>query len=132
MFRKKDQFKKLLKEHIAGELQDPEVKAAKKAFLEENFAPAPPWFVGSGLWLVLGLSLALAVGMIHLYLQAPKLAPKEYVSQTPITDVLPEMGQELGPVVVSRLSSRVGSTMLYQKQAGGVPITIVWVFVGGK
>ena len=132
MFRKKDQFKKLLKEHIAGELQDPEVKAAKKAFLEENFSPAPPWFVGPGLWLVLGLSLALAVGMIHLYLQAPKPTPKEYVSKTPVTDMLPEMGQELGPVVVSRLSSRVGSTMLYQKQVNGVPVTIVWVFAGGK
>lgn len=142
--------------YIAREVGRPEVLQNKKKFLAENFIDRPPAFRFAPAFVVPALAAA-CVFMVFNHLQtqlnpvegplapiystAPAAAPISAAetgpqssfgeSEQPLLDN-PVANYKKPRVVVKRVSSAVGPTMVYQKLYRNVPVTVVWVFAGGK
>ena len=136
-------LKGIYKDFLEGELKRPEVRQARKDFLDAHF-PEEPLFVLRPLVLASALA-SLALLAVFVYLRGPMM--QESRSSSQVTSILasnifdkvetatvntPELPAISPRVTVDRISSRMGSTMVYQRPYNGDPITIVWVFVGGS
>jgi len=136
---------KILEEYrslLADEINSPEVQQDKSNFISTHFSADPvvlsgPFLVGLGVC-VFGLAMLLNFGLVPKRELAPaqalkakeqvQLSPVEAVdSRSQVTAVTPLEADE---VTVKSVTSRVGPTMVYQKEINNVSITIVWVFPG--
>ncbi len=143
MSHKNVSLKGIYKDFLEGELKRPEVRQARKDFLDAHFPKAPLFVLRP---LVLAPALAsLALLAVFVYLKGPMMQESRSSSQVasiPSGNIFdkvktgavnaPELPIISPRVTVDRISSRMGSTMVYQKPYNGNPITIVWVFVGGS
>lgn len=142
-----DPLKGIYRDFLAGELKRPEVRQARKDFLDLHF-PKTPFFILRPLVVAPALA-SLALLAVFVYLKGPMMQESRSSSQVtsiPSANIFdkgvsgaetnavnaPELPMISPRVTVDRISSRMGSTMVYQKPYNGNPITIVWVFVGGS
>ena len=141
--------------YIAREVGRPEVAQAKKQFMAKHFSPRPKVFSMAPA-VVAPVFVMAAVFALFNHLQTALLpvegplapiygtsqassasaasAQKEaapVVSSQPLGDN-PVANYKKPRVDVKRVSSAVGPTMVYQKLYRNVPVTVVWVFAGGK
>ena len=144
-----DKIKQVFKELFSKELSSAEVKGAKKDLIAQ-FSPAAKFDLKPAV-LIPVLSLIFAVLMVYqLNLPKPKQKIKEIpVSQVAVKESVGEKVQKVQvksvtkqiekifrtevplDVKVTRVSSDVGSAMVFQKKYQETPVTIVWVFTGG-
>ncbi len=145
--------------YIAREVGRPEVLKDKKKFLSQNFSVRPPVFTMAPAFVVPAfLAAAVFVFFNHLQTQVQEVqgplvpiygtspaavrasAPSfktqvstETVSSSPQPALDNPVANYKKPRVdVKRVSSSVGPTMVYQKLYRNVPVTVIWVFAGGK
>jgi len=116
--REETKLREVYQNYLRRELRQPEIRLAKKEFLNTYFPKETP------VWLrpqVLAPTLALLVILLIITYYHP--------SEIPVSP-----GPELAParVEVRRVGSGVGPTLVYQKVYQDVPVTIVWVFTGGN
>jgi len=136
-------LKSIYRDFLKGELRRSEARQAQKDFLGTHF-PREPLFILRPLVLAPALA-SLALLAIFVYLKGPMMQESRSSSQVtsiPVSNIFdkveaktvnaPELPMISPRVTVDRISSRMGSTMVYQKPYNGNPITIVWVFVGGN
>ena len=136
-----NQLKQYYKNYLHDELSLPEVGEAKKQFVRRHFQPSARFFtVEFG---VPALCLILLFVFFHhiqpQYLNYRVPSREEVTAAAPVEAVEPLPASLLAgepvsnePVIVKRVSSRIGPTLIYQKSHQGVPVTIIWVFEGGK
>lgn len=143
-------IQKLYKEVIQEEIARPDFKLEKKAFIDEHFSREPFLLMRPAV-LVPALSLCCVLFLFQL---APMKSFLNLPSQTPpVVDDAVDLSAEPGQrhvideeasvegkagdeprentdpdVDVKWARSEVGSVMVYQKDVGDVPITVVWVF----
>ena len=142
-----DLIKDLFSNYIQDELNHPEVQLAKKTLIRNYFQESPKIFFGVEM-------MAPAIALFSLFfifnqIQLPvrnQVAPalqsaqvdlsKEIKLKIPINEKKTEPKKQFSPdedgVLVKKVSSSVGPTMVYQKKYENVPVTIVWVFMGGS
>lgn len=124
-------FMDLYKSALHQEVRADQVQSHKKALVREHFSAQPtfafqPFFWMPAMALLMALMILLGLEM-RLY---------------PVSKIAPQLQQELlirqsedaisGPRVrVKRVSSRVGPTLVYQKNINNLPVTIIWVFPKG-
>lgn len=142
-------IQKLYKEVIQDEIARPDFKLEKKAFIDEHFSREPFWLVRPAV-LVPALSLCCVLFLFQLapmksLLNRPSQAPpvadaidlSAETGQRRVVDETASVEGEEGDeprentdpdVDVKWARSEVGSVMVYQKDVGDVPITVVWVF----
>lgn len=126
-----EEIRKIYRDYLAEELRRPEVLEAQKK-LAAQFTVEPVSFLEPSFSAVACLLLVLFCFF--------------YQSQKPLREVvLPETQPVMlalnpkpvldaarpSPVLVKRISSGVGPTLVYQKNHHDIPITIVWVFPRG-
>lgn len=126
-----DQVRNVYRTYMAGELARPEIKEAKKnlgAFFEAPAAPVTP-VLGAGFLIPAFAIIALFFSFQYLQSRVPAVVGPSM----PIYRILDDpVRNHIKPgVMVKRVSSRVGPTMVYQKVYGGTPVTIIWVFNHG-
>jgi len=124
------QITKLYRENLRRELDRPEIQSEKRQFLQQHFpleAPAPAGFSPFAIPAFAMMVVFFAVLLLNRPLpQQARIQPDHEL------DIAgPMLNQPAGSVQVQRVTSHVGSTMVYQKMHHDVPITIVWVFPGG-
>lgn len=124
------------RDSLAEELARPEVLAQKEklvAFFETPVSTSVPVLQGAGLGFMLPAVLVFGVFffMQHLQTRVPEISgpaiPIYRTAEINPTDN-PVRNHMKPRVVVKRISSRVGPTMVYQKVYRETPVTIVWVF----
>lgn len=128
---------KLLKNYFDSEVNHAEVKKAQQDVLRQSEKLFP---AASVRWIpTLSTSVILAacfLGVVWIYPNV--FTPKpQAISQVPVIaepQMIPaqEAEEALTPdehaVIVKRLTSSVGPTMIYQKMYQDHPLTVVWVF----
>jgi len=140
-------FKEIYKGFLEEEVKRPQVRRSQQDFLDAHF-PKEPIFILRPLVLAPSLAM-LALLAIFVYLKGPMMQASRssvHATSIPAASTLGQIapapettvpGASETPMIaprvtVNRITSRVGSTMVYQKPYNGHPITIVWVFVGGS
>jgi hypothetical protein len=142
-----ERLRSVYRAYIAEELASPEIIQDKEKLMAFFEAPAPaPVFslLSAGFAAPAVALLGLFLVFHQVQLKAPVVAGpsaplyqdftilKEEKPAAPAYDVQPQdnpVKNHMKPrVVVKRVSSRVGATMVYQKVYRGTPVTIVWVF----
>ena len=128
---------KAYKDFIQAEVLRPEIRAEKKNFLHLYFEPKPVRFFSTEMAISLVAVAMLFVVFKQIQPQYLNVhVPTETEMSRAIAASIPQplqaetVSQER--VVVKRVASYVGPTMVYQKEHKGVPITIVWMFDGGQ
>lgn len=131
----------LYRQYLQQEVERPQVARDKAEFLETHFKPkrrpvtsflwAPSLAAAAiaAVWLIVGLP----TGMHQpVDVTLPQTGPA-YVTSTTAEPIQEAMMPVLpGPSVeVKRISSQVGSTMVYQRVYQEIPVTVVWVFPKG-
>ncbi len=139
-------IKQAFKELFSHELSNPEVKRAKKNLIAEF--SGRPVFNWKPVTLIPVFSLILAVILIYQLPKQPTVQPPILIevkpAVLPAADLKPinvkKVSKEIKKIIntqapldvkVTRVSSDVGSAMVYQKNYQDNPVTIVWVFTGG-
>ena len=142
---------------MTAEMARPEIAEDKQRLMSffEMPAAAPKPVFGMGVLAPAVLLVTAFFFMQQVQLKAPELAgpstpiyqgflsfmedarAREQARQREIANPLPEenpVANHMKPrVIVKRVSSRVGATMVYQKTYRKTPVTIIWVFnPGGK
>ncbi len=147
------QFSELYREFMRRELARPEIGRAKQEFIARNFAPAPA-FTFHPFAMVPAVCLT-ALFLVFFQVQQMPEAPRagrikpialqstEHVRTITAKEnektmqAVKKTGEQIMKVLrprveVKRVSSNMGPTMVYQKTYQNTPVTIVWVFTGGK
>lgn len=131
------------------EVSREEVARDKKAFIARHFRPKPVWMPALPV-LVPAMAAALALIVFNFVMpqmkQAPQPAPVtapvaavqapavvEPAADKPVKLEIPDGMKKkrffrIPRIWVKKVSSDVGQPMVYQKKAGDVPVTIIWVF----
>jgi len=133
-----DKIKNLFTQHMQREMNRPDIKLQKKRFIRDHFQPAP---VIPFAWSVPALAFCLMLGFL-LKVQAPLMEPTSAEPKVPSAlseTILEQNIQEnqktetedlvMNPVKVKKITSKMGTPMVYQRTENEVPLTIVWVFV---
>ncbi len=119
------------KDFMQQELSRREIQDDKKKFVRSYFEePSQPLFP-------LGMALPLlALALLFAFFLQIKPVPYGPYLAAPaaVPAALQEEPEEHfdDSVHVKRVSSSWGPVMIYQKEHEGTPVTIVWVFAGGK
>ncbi len=144
-----NEIREVYRQYLKQEVARPEIACEKKEFIARYFEEQPAAALSPAAF---APALSLIVLLIALiFLQRPVLQTKtletkpegaytltESVVPFPPSATTASLPSEVPPVglrderpavVVKRISSRAGSTLVYQKSYQGTPITIVWVFV---
>lgn len=116
------EIKEIYREHLRRELARPELAREKSEFIARHFEEEP-------LAALSPAAFAPALGLIVLLVALVFLQPQAVPIKTKTLETRLEAAYTLSEVAVKRLSSRMGSTLVYQKSYQETPITIVWVFV---
>ena len=117
-FEADDEIRKLYRESIWRQVKKPEVQEGKKLFVSTYFQKEPLFILRPPVFApILGF---IALFLVVLFLNRP---------EQPAFKTAPLL--EKPAVEVKRVTSSVGSTMVFQKIVNDIPITIVWVFAGG-
>lgn len=152
-------LKELFRENFSRELSRPEIQEAKQKLLSEFLAPEPaPLFSFVSPAFLAPAAALIAVFLVFVNIQkvqVPAAGPGAPIYQmfAPIMEeTKAKRAAELAKaktkqaeaqaedpvhnhmkprVVVKRVASRKGPTMVYQRSYRDVPVTIVWVFTGG-
>ncbi|MCM8776612.1 MAG: hypothetical protein NC930_09760 [Candidatus Omnitrophica bacterium] len=125
--RNNDEIKRLYQDYVAKELDRSRLLQEKDDFLKAYFAG----------WPLLGVlqflpSLVLIVMIAVLVWIDPRiLHHPEKISTPAMILTTREVFGEPPPVVIKRIVSRTGPTLVYQKHYEKHPITIIWIFSGG-
>jgi hypothetical protein len=136
---KEQEIRKVYRDFLRRELQRPEMRRDKRAFLAAHFKGEGPFFVRPAFYIP-ALSLT---GIILILFLLPQMVskvrfareiegPESPTFRTPGLELETYPTAYLSSVEVRRVTSRMGSTMVYQKLYRDVPITIIWVFSGGS
>jgi len=118
-------IKESFREFLGSEVKHPSVKLAKDKLLKE-FTPPTPFLLRPGVYLPLAAFLLLGALAFWMFVVTPRPA-KEPLLIPGKTAAEAEVKES---VQVKRVASRVGPTLVYQKVAEGVPVTVIWVFNG--
>lgn len=124
-------IQKTYRDYLTEEVQSPEVQQAKKEFIEKHFMKEPLFIMKPAV--SLSLAVLVAVGLLAAFLFWFKPVPVREPAPQPAIKQTVEIPKALTPgsiVEVKRVASAVGPTMVYQKVAEGLPVTIIWVFNG--
>ena len=158
MNRKEEkQIGKFYKSCLAQEIRDPEVVRAKKQLIETYF-PKDPFLFPFG-WAVPAagfIAICLLVYPVYLSVHqswsksqgapevsapairqtsVPDEAEIEKVAEIQIKAASPSVAASvttLPPVMVKSVGSDTGQVMIYKQKRPENPITVIWVFPGGK
>jgi len=152
----------LYRKWLGRELARPEIKAAKQEFLSAHFSEQPvPVFGAAFMVPVMALAALFLYFNFLSPLPSPqppplnhRTDPTRFLADSPTSGrgsdgesiSSPFQGEdgrspgegaqltdaERPAVEVKRLTSRTGSTMVYQKMVNDVPVTIIWVFNAGS
>ena len=124
------QLQENYRRYLENAAADPEVLRHRERLVRK--------YAENGAWMPFaGVSAAVALSVFLLFAFYPasqrktvqNAAPLKVPAATEEVQVKPHrLLEPYEPVRVKRLSSKVGSTMVYQKD-GNVPLTVVWVFV---
>ena len=122
----------LYRDYLKRETARPELAREKKEFIARHFEEQPvaalrPAAFAPALSLV--LLMAALIFLQRSALQTKMLETRPEATYTFTESVVPFPPSQMPSVVVKRISSRVGSTLVYQKPYQETPITIIWVFV---
>lgn len=125
----------LLKSYFEQEINHSDVQKAKKAFIhksEKLFSePSLHWIPMIS---VSSIAAACLIAVVWFYpttfLPQPKPEPTVLMSSPTVPDGSEEviLTPDEHAVVVKRLTSSVGPTMIYQKMYQDHPLTVIWVF----
>ncbi len=144
--QKNDPILSLYRSYLENEVRSKEVQAQKLAFVKRHFH-ARPLFLFQPAFAVPALSMAiLFFFFLNLQIETyPRVKPSslprsvsaEVVAKSPLPQPNSAVKVDEGiaapepKVLVKRVASHVGSTMVYQKTVDNLPLTIVWVFPKG-
>ncbi len=133
-------FKKNYREMLEDELDWSDIRREKARFIETHFV-AQPFFLFRPAVLVPALSFCLVFAVSLLMVPEPVQVPEnaalvqtldapgqpaaKTAVESPSAPVLPPH------VRVNKLTSDVGSTMIYQDRMDDTPLTVLWVFPSG-
>lgn len=109
-----EEIRQIYRNYLTEELAKPEVSQAGKR-LAASFSVKPAVIFEPASCAALCL---LAAAFFFFYQIQPR----------PRAVILPDAPP---PVMVKKVFSRTGSTMVYQKNHPDIPITVIWVFPGG-
>ena len=137
MSREEQKVTHIFREYMAQELGSREVARSKKQLIREHFTEKPPLIFQP---VFLMPALGFAVFLCFLIFQPEKSIVKPLseplkttsVTTTKAVPVLTPYHRSDLEVKVRQVSSEVGATMIYQKADFQTPITIIWVFTGGR
>ncbi len=133
---------KIFKDVLKSELADPRVARDKKQFIAAHFRQRPSFIRPAVGMLVPAMALAAffmikaqPVNQVPVPAAAPvpaAVAPQQTEPAVEPIKVGPEPVKKrffhIPRIWVKKATSQVGQPMVYQKKAGDVPVTIVWVF----
>ena len=130
----------LYRDYLKRETARPELAREKKEFIARHFEEQPvaalrPAAFAPALSLVLLMAALIFLQRSALQTKMLETRPEAaYTFTEPVVPFPPSAMTATPPsqipsVVVKRISSRVGSTLVYQKPYQETPITIIWVFV---
>ena len=129
----------LYREHLKRELARPELAREKREFIARHFEGGPLAALSPAAFAPALSLVVLLVALVFLQQGVPEktktMETRPEAAYTLSESILPLPAsattavRDERPVVVKRLSSRAGSTLVYQKSYQETPITIVWVFV---
>ena len=138
-----DEITKQYRKDMAAEMARPEVDASRKELLAFFEAPAASPFLGilsPGFWSPAAVLMAVLFVFHQMQAQvSPIMGPSEPIYQSmatlhneaaPVPVEIPEPVIEPPRVVVKRVSSQMGPTLVYQRTYHETPVTIVWIFPG--
>ncbi len=147
------QFTELYREFMKRELARPEIARAKQEFIAQYFSPSPapafhPFSMVPAVCLVSLFLVFFQIQQVPMEPRAGRIRPIALQSTENVRVITAKENEKtmqavkktgetimkiLRPrVEVKRVSSNVGPTMVYQKTYQNTPVTIVWVFTGGK
>lgn len=138
-YEEEKEIGRIYREMIKDELKDPEVQQEKRRFIKAHFEEKPVFFLRPALaYPALSFCLLLVFFLVFRSHEAkvPQVAKvgTEMVRQeirTALDKMVPDTNlvlAETSPVLVKRLVSQTGPTMIYRSAGLEVPILIVWVF----
>ena len=130
----RDEVREFYRNYMAAELKRPEVQKDKEQ-LAAHFATKPAPLMEPAF----SLAFCLLLAAFAFFFQVQQPLRQEVLPETqpvmlaltpkPVSDA--RKPSDLPRVMVKKVSSRVGPTMVYQRNHRDVPITIIWVFAGG-
>ncbi len=128
-------LRQIYRSYLTEELKRPEVQEAKAHLASRFAAPAVPLFEPAA---CLAACFLFALFIFLYQAQAPLrqvVLPETQpvmlaLNPKPVLDAAPP--SDLPQVLVKKVTSRVGTTMIYQRKDHDIPITVIWVFPGGK
>jgi hypothetical protein len=126
MNKEEKEIQEIYRSYLRAQVASPEVRREKREFIAAHFPSEKP-FILRPAFLLPAMSLSAVVLFLFVFLLTPHPAKPPVPLQEPIPEIRLDQ-----PVEVMRLTSNVGSTMVYQKMIQDSPITIIWVFHGGN
>jgi hypothetical protein len=131
MMNQEDQeFQNLFKTYLEPEILDPKVQQGKRQLIERTLSIQPS-FVFRPAYLVPVSVFAFLGALFFQYVPLPAVSTQR---PAPAPSILCEEDSAASlkqpSVSVRKVTSKVGPTMVYQKNINNVPVTIVWVFTG--
>ena len=128
-----EEIREIYRNYLTEELARPEVFQARKK-LADSFSVKPALIFEPAACAAMCL-LAAAFFFFYQIQPLPRAVVRPEtrpvmlrLHPTPVVDAFnPDT-----PVVVKKVSSRTGSTLVYQQKHHDIPITVIWVFPGGR
>ena len=137
--RKEEFIRAAYREFLSAKVRRSELEKEKKSFLEKYFRDEPLWapvfLAPSACLLALFLlfcQIQFSIGVLNFQrfagpeMKTPAARPRE---DLPLPK---ELVARESAVEVKRITSRMGTPMVYQKWDLEIPITVAWVFPGEK
>ena len=129
--------KNTFRDYISREVSRPQIQEDKKKLLQSFYQPQPFFEIG---WMIpAGALAAVFVLFLNLNLQKSLVAhsPKTFSNVTAAfgePELAPENPRQTYKkprVIVKRVASQIGPTLIYQRSFRNIPVTVIWVFPGG-
>ncbi len=132
-----DSLKLIYRRYLSEELSRPEIQSHKKKLLDFFYVPAAPVFSLFHAPFLVPAIMLLGIFVLFYQIQSATQLSKgpalpiyqDFAEAKPLPD--PVKNHMKPRVVVKRVSSRMGPTLVYQRSYREVPVTIVWVFAPG-
>lgn len=118
--------KNTFRDYISREVSRPQIQEDKKNFLQSFYQPQPFFEIS---WMIpAGVLAAVFVFFLNLT-PSPWPSPPKGRGDSEAHDSAQIYKKQR--VIVKRVASQTGPTLIYQRSFRNIPVTVIWVFPGG-
>ncbi len=136
-FDEEKKIKKAYRGILSRELSRPEIAVEKKKLISRHFTSTPVFTFHLEFFAPAVCVLAVFFFFNHVQkpfwadFQAANMQKKVPDEIDQIPDDIDRPIEDTSPVVVKRVASQMGPTMIYHNKSHDIPITVIWVFAEG-